>query len=167
MKKKKNIFMLTIMSIILVIYIIGMTILNIKFIRYINPSPITYVSIAWEIDLPKPDKMEIIYGRGSAEGEDLEIWQYNEEEIKDIINNSSFKKIDEQNKEFVLQKINSYYDGARPEEEKLFDENIDVECLVVEGNYFAFNTDKSNEASWILLILDYKTGKLYYFVNVY
>lgn len=167
MKKKRKIFIITIACIILVMYMIGMSIFHIKFIQYMNPDAITYLSRNWEINIPEPNKIEKIYNREFPEGEDLEIWHYEEKSIREIIDNNRFKEIDEQNKEFVLQKIDSYYGVLDDDEERLFNEYVNIESLVREENYFAFNTDKSNEASWILLILDYKTGKLYYFVNVY
>jgi len=167
MKKKRKIFINTIACIILVMYMIGMSIFHIKFIQYMNSDPITYVSSEWNINLPKPNKIEKIYNREFPEGEDLEIWYYEDESIKEIINNSSFKEIDEQSKEFVQQKVDSYYGPLDDDDERLFDEYINVESLVKKGNYFAFNTDKDGGASYILLILDCKTGKLYYFIDIY
>lgn len=167
MKKKRKIFIIIIACIILIMYMIGMSIFHIRFIQYMNPDPITYVSREWNINLPKPNKIEIIYSREFPEGEDLEIWHYQEESIREIINNSSFKEIDEENKEFVRQKIDSYYSPLDDDDERLFDEYINVESLVRKENYFAFNTDKDGGASYILLILDCKTGKLYYFIDTY
>jgi len=157
----------SIRNLIMVICIIILNIAIIFTYKFFFINENVNLSINWKIDIPKPKNIEVLYNYEYRDGEDLEIWYYEKENIEEIVNNNNFKNIDEENKSFIYQKMNDYYIILDEDKKKLFDENVSIERLITEENYFAFNTSKDNEESWILLILDYKTGKLYYFVNVY
>lgn len=121
----------------------------------------------WGINIPKANKVEIIYNYKYPDGEDLEIWNYEEEKVKEIINNNKFKNIDEQDKSFIQEHMEDYYRILDDNEKNLFNKNVDISSLLVKENYFAFTTQKEDERSWLLLILDTKNCKLYYVSNVY
>ena len=120
--------------------------------------------INWSIKLPKPNKVDIIYNYTYREGEDLEIWHYNEIKTNKIINNKSLKKIDKIHKEFIRQKLKDYYMILDDNEKELFNTNVNVDSLLEEENYFIYS---ERDETWILLLLDYENKNLYYFSNVW
>lgn len=120
--------------------------------------------INWNIKLPKPNKVDVVYNYQYREGEDLEIWHYNDKKINKIINNKSSKKIDKINKEFIKQKLNDYYIILDDNEKDLFNTNVNIDFLIQEENYFIYY---EKDKSWILLVIEYKSKNMYYFNNIW
>lgn len=120
--------------------------------------------INWNIKLPKPNKVDVVYNYQYREGEDLEIWHYNDKKINKIINNKSSKKIDKINKEFIKQKLNDYYIVLDDNEKDLFNTNVNIDFLIQEENYFIYY---EKDKSWILLVIEYKSKNMYYFNNIW
>lgn len=164
-RKKKNIIFISI-SIIFIIYVIGMSIIRIKFIENIIPTPVAYYNKEWGVNLPEPYRREKIYAFEFKDEPELKIWYYDEGKIKEIINDNNLKKIDEQNKEFILNKIDEHYSPLEEEKKQLFKCNVPHKnSLMSEENYYYFKKN-DNDASWLLLILENETGKVY-FIHTY
>ena len=147
--------------IILIILLIAISILT---IIINNTRVIIYMN--WEIYLPKPEKINIVYNFDFREGEYLEIWHYRKESQNKIINNKKFKSINESDKDFIIKKINEYYEILDNDEKILFSDNVPLNTLLEGENYFAYINKKNDEKSWLLLLLDCKNNKLYYFSNI-
>lgn len=145
------------------IYCIIFFIIIIVIYNVFNTSNIV-LYINWNIKLPKPNKVDVIYNYQYREGEDLEIWHYNDKKINKIINNKSSKKIDKINKEFIKQKLNDYYIVLDDNEKDLFNTSVNIDFLIQEENYFIYY---EKDKSWILLVIEYKSKDMYYFNNIW
>lgn len=135
-------------------------------IIFLNNHRIT-LHINWKIYLPKPQKIDIIYNFQYREGEDLEIWKYDEKDIKKITNKEIFKNIDETNKEFIQQKLKEYYEILNDTNKQLFNDNVNTLSLLDKSNYFAYISKENDIRTWLLLIINSKTNEMYYFSNIY
>ena len=113
------------------------------------------------------EERNVIYRFQYREGEDLEIWQYAEKDIKKITNKEIFKNIGEQNKEFIQQKLKEYYEVLNDTNKQLLNDNVNILSLLEESNYFAYINKENDTKTWLLLIINSKTNELYYFSNVY
>lgn len=149
----------------LIILVILLIIVSIIFVFISSPRIVIYIN--WKVYLPKPQKIDVIYNFEFNEGEDLEIWYYSKKRIEKIINNDIFKTVDERNKDFIRQKLNDYYEVLDDKEKSLFNANIYIDSLLVDGNYYIYSNKEYNNKTEMLLILDYENNKLYYFNNVY
>lgn len=150
-------------------YLIGLaitlTVVCIILIFLNNPRIVIYMN--WKVYLPKPQERNVIYRFQYREGEDLEIWQYAEKDIKKITNKEIFKNIGEQNKEFIQQKLKEYYEVLNDTNKQLLNDNVNILSLLEESNYFAYINKENDTKTWLLLIINTKTNELYYFSNVY
>lgn len=133
---------------------------------YIDLDNMEYLKLAWKIEIAEPKKIDYIFTREYPEGEDLEIWYYEEYQIEEIAKNKSFKKIDE-NAKALEEILKEYVEILDSERKELFDSYVNIEDILDKNNYFAYETEEFEEASYILLILDCDTGKMYYFTNIY
>ena len=150
-------------------YIISLAIILIVvciIIIFLNNHRIT-LYINWKIYLPKPQKIDIIYNFQYREGEDLEIWKYDEKDIKKITNKEIFKNIDETNKGFIQQKLKEYYEVLSDTNKQLFNDNVNTLLLLDKSNYFAYISKENDIRTWLLLIINSKTNEMYYFSNIY
>lgn len=154
MRKKYLIILLTIIIVMITIYMF----LSI-------PTVVLYIN--WKVQLPNPQKIDALYNYEFREGEDLEIWSYNKEKTEKIVNSGIFKIIDEQNKDFIMKKINNHYNILNDTEKILFNNNVDLESLLTEENYFFYSDKGHDNMTWVLLVLDYKNNDLYYINNIY
>jgi hypothetical protein len=149
----------------LVILMIIILILSIILLFINSPRVIFYIN--WNIYLPKPQKIDIIYNFEFREGEDLEIWHYNKKVLEKIISNRNFKNIDSENAKFLKEKLKDYYTILKDDNKHLFNINVNADSLLVQENYFLYVSKKDNDLSWMILILDYNNANLYYFSNIY
>lgn len=102
----------------------------------------------------------------------LEIWEY-KKDIKKVIKNKGFKMITEKELSNINKYIEEFYNGAAPENKEIFDKVVSVNQINKEGNYYYYEShyvnyknSKGNKkkqlSSFILLIADTSTNKLYY-----
>lgn len=120
----------------------------------------------WGIDIPKAQKVEVIYKYEFRDGQDFEKWYYKKEDINKIITNNKFQYISTQNKELVIERLNNYYEVLDDEEKKLFENNIDIESIVQEKNFFSLIIRDDDKRNWALLLLDCQLNILYYFCTI-
>ena len=122
----------------LVILMIIILILSIILLFINSPRVIFYIN--WNIYLPKPQKIDIIYNFEFREGEDAK---------------------------FLKEKLKDYYTILKDDNKHLFNINVNADSLLVQENYFLYVSKKDNDLSWMILILDYNNANLYYFSNIY
>lgn len=148
----KKIIIITIVSFLLIISFIFF---------YKNPNWRYSFSIYinWNKYIPIPDNTKVIYNYNYREGQDLDIWQYNNNKTNKIKNLNYFKKM---NKKNVEKQIKEYYKKLDEQEKKLYNKNININELTNNKNYYAF-LDVPKENRYILLILDTNENKLYLF----
>mgnify|MGYP004644240147 FL=1 len=102
----------------------------------------------------------------------LEIWEY-KKDIKKVIKNKGFKMITEKELSNINKYIEEFYNGAAPENKEIFDKVVSVNQINKEGNYYYYEphyvnyknregNKKKQLSSFILLIADTSTNKLYY-----
>ena len=100
---------------------------------------------------------------GISDSIGLQIWEYDNKTVESIINNEKFSNIDKNDIVSIKEDLHNYYNILSEDQKKLFN-NIDVESLLSEDNYFAGTKEEGR--SWVLLILNTANNKLYYFENV-
>lgn len=100
----------------LIIIIIAITL--ILTILY-NFSDSIFLKINWDIYLPKASENNIIYRFDYREGDDLEIWEYNNFKVEKIKNNDKFTVITDVNITNVKDYMNNYYDELGNDEKNL------------------------------------------------
>lgn len=102
----------------------------------------------------------------------LEIWEY-KKDIRKIIKNKGFKKIEKEDLSMINEYIEKFYNGADPVNRDIFDKVVSINELNKEGNYFYYKpqyynyknskgVEKKQLSNFVLLIADTTTNKLYY-----
>lgn len=129
-----------------------------------NFSDSIFLKINWDIYLPKPSENNIIYRFDYREGDDLEIWEYNNSKVEKIKKNDKFTVITDVNITDVKDYMNTYYDELGNDEKKSkFNNNIDINKIVVQGNYYSLIKENDN---YLLLLLDITDNKMYYLNHI-
>ena len=122
----------------------------------------------WGIFLQKPNKVDIIYRFDYKEGDDFEIWTYNKLRINKIIDNNKFELITSKNIEEIKDIFNSYYNtlSYNEERQKQFKSHFYIDKMIVENNYFSITYGNEDRNNFLLLLIDTKDNKLYYFNHI-
>lgn len=148
-KSKINKLVLLMIMLIAIIVFLGSK-LNVKNITlYIN----------WKIFLPKPTSETTIFKYEYSEGEDLKIWNY---ENNDNVHIFSKKLNKINNINLVKTSIEKYYSYLNKSEQELFKKNIDYDAILSTDNYYLYKTE-NNEKRMLILIFSEKEKKLYIF----
>ncbi len=135
----------------------------VAFILFFNRRGFLFIN--WKIFLPKPKSIDVIYNYDFRKGIDFEIWNYNSKKVNKIIKNKHFKPM---NVEYVKDKMLKYYERVNEEQNKLLEENLNMDDILVENNYYAYiqENDDPKYMHFLILILDVKTNKMYLFAYV-
>ena len=150
---------LIIIFIILIIFIV---------IFFIGTQEKNVILVNWGVSLPKPQKTDrIIYRHGIQDGEVLEIYNYTPKTIGEVIKSEYFTQISNLNKEFLENTLNDYCNMLSAEDRTIFNKNINISSLITEENYFSYITNKTDEKTYLLLIVDFKNSKMYCLENVF
>ncbi len=161
----KLVFKSMLIPLIIFIIIIGLFTIVMLLINILFPGEEGKLMLNWKINMPKANKIEIIYDEmvGISDSIGLQIWEYDNKTVESIINNEKFSNIDKNDIVSIKEDLHNYYNILSEDQKNLFN-NIDVESLLSEDNYFAGT--KKEGRSWVLLILNTANNKLYYFENV-
>ncbi len=115
--------------------------------------------INWKIFLPKPTSETTIFKYEYREGEDLRIWNYENNDNVPLFS----KKLDKINNiNLVKTLIEKYYSYLNESEQELFKKNIDYDTILSTDNYYLYKTE-NNERGMLILIFSEKEKKLYIF----
>ena len=161
----KLVFKSMLIPLIIFIIIIGLFTIVMLLINILFPGEEGKLMLNWKINMPKANKIEIIYDEmvGISDSIGLQIWEYDNKTVESIINNEKFSNIDKNDIVSIKEDLHNYYNILSEDQKNLFN-NIDVESLLSEDNYFAGTKEEGR--SWVLLILNTANNKLYYFKNV-
>lgn len=125
-----------------------------------------------DIWLKPPSKSKSYFESTVFGGESMfDIWEYRTD-IKKIIKNKKFSKIEKNSLSTINTYISDFYNGAADINKKNFDELFDKNKIIKEGNYYFYkpfyhnyvNPDGIKEKEvykFILLIADINSNKLY------
>ena len=115
------------------------------------------LKINWEINVPRPTKVNVVYDVGFQDGYIFKIWKYNLKKSKKIMKSEKFKKIDIEVVQNILIKYHSYL----PDKEKeKYNQKTQRVNLLNSNNFYAY---VEAEKGFVLLILLTDTNELYYF----
>lgn len=115
------------------------------------------------IYLPKPEIMTSIYQYTYQDGEDLNIWRYNEKNFNKVLSKKKFYQINDSNIKKIEEKVIDYYNGLDENETKLFNKNVDIEKIVSLNNYYFYKESKKDNQTFLIIIADCASKKLYFF----
>lgn len=155
MKKKNKKKLCTIFLVILGIVL---------FIKYISSIHFMY-KINWNLNIPEPVSVDIIHNYTTFQGGDyLHIMHYKKKNIEKLIKKNHFKKINNENKEFLINKYNDFIDYYEKYNKELFDITIQPKITFKETNYYML-IEKGYighiDYSFLLLIIDINTNCVY------
>lgn len=123
------------------------------------------ILLNWGVYLPKPQSRKNIINTAGKDGERLDIYMYNKEEIDEVIRNDYITLINESNIKEIENYLNKFKEFFNYKEEEIFNKNINKEALLTNGNYFAIISRECDNRTWLLLIVDSKTNIMYCFGN--
>jgi hypothetical protein len=148
--------------------IIGIILISMGLVSRCNNAML--LEINWELRVPNPKSIEVIYNFEYREGNDFEIWTYDSSDIEDMKEYDKFKIITEGNIDLVKGFFKKYYDDLSYDEEKIskFKENFSIENEIKEDNYYLLIKDDEGtiDEDFLLLYLDVENNKVYYFASV-
>lgn len=156
-KKKIVLYIIIFMIIVLVFLMLPFLVIDERRALYIN----------WDINMPKAQKAKSIFYDGIVDREGLEIWEYSDKEISEILNSKEFLNIDDQSREFFIKELNIYYQSLSEDNKKLFDANVNIEALLNKNNYYKYKRKEAEYGSWLLIILEENSKKVYCFTSIY
>lgn len=159
---KKEIIKNKIRNVFIVIAI--MTLIFIAFCKIFSDDR-NALYLNWKIWLPKPTNVNTIFQYEYRDGTTFEIWSY-EQDIQKFISKKKFKRIIKKNYNEIKEQLTDYYERLDKTNEKLFNENVSYDQLLSQSNYVLYKFDKSNKKSFILIIAEPKSNKLYLFYAV-
>jgi len=122
--------------------------------------------IDYGIYFPKPISMNNIYHFEFREGDDFDIWLYEESKFNKVISKKDFDLIVDENISDIKNKIIEYYNGLDKEEMKLFKEHANIDELVNKNNYYLYKVSKTDNKTFKIIIADSASKKLYFFNTV-
>ena len=127
------------------------------------------LKINWGISMPKPIEIKIIHNFDFKEGDDIEIWKYETSKVEKIRDKNEFIRIDENNLTDIENYLNQYYEGLSYDEsiQEKFSDNIPIEELVMEGNYYSLiKAEEKHTNCYLLMILDTESNYLYFLNHI-
>lgn len=126
------------------------------------------LKINWDMYLTKPDKVEVIYNFDYREGDDFEIWKYSNLKLNKIRDNGHLKLITNENLQDIKNIFNSYYNQLAYNEkyQSEFKKYFSIDEMILENNYFSKITDNDDSNNFLLLLIDTRSNKLYYFNHI-
>ena len=133
---------------------------------FLSKTPRIVFFINHGIFLPKPEAMTTIYHYPFREGEDFDIWTYDEKNFYKLISKKYFYKIDENNIETVRKIILDYYNDLDENEKSLFDKNVDINELIDINNYYFYKLSNDDNQIFIIIIADCFSKNAYMFNHV-
>lgn len=138
---KKKIIIAT-ASIIVIIFLLILSVTwevlnSYRFNMYIN----------WNILLPKPNNLDVIFTFDYREGEDFVVWHY--KDAKKVVEEKNFDKINEKNQIKVKSIIEKYYNKLDNKEKEKFNKNTSIECLSNLENHYIY---MGNDERYLLMI---------------
>lgn len=147
-------------SIVLVLIVISLLAKS-HIILYIN----------WKIYLPKPINEKRIYEHDFTDGENFYIWSYDIKKYDKKILQQGFKKIDENNINELIEKMDNYYDKLDNKEKTLYWDNVswnslDLSELLKYKNYY-YCKIKNGGNDTLLIITDIENNCMYIFESYY
>ena len=119
------------------------------------------VYISWNVWVPRPIKVLSMFSTEGnfMDGDEFDIWSYNQDKIDKVINKSCFKPIEKDDLDKIL---NKYYNILSNKNKKIFKENFDRTVIENSNNYYAYFEDEIHEDNFLIMILDVKNRILYY-----
>lgn len=144
------------------IYVISIISIFFVVLIVIPMSPTAVLFVNHGIVLPSPKSIDTVYRFDFREGEDLEIWLYNNKAFNKVISKKYFLKINEDNSVKVREFITKYYENLNVDEKEMFDENVDISSLVNSNNFYYLDIDKNDERTFLLILADVENKKLYF-----
>ena len=141
-KSLKNNFIIVTVAIIIIISLLILSVIwevinSYRFNMYVN----------WNILLPKPDNIDVIFTFDYREGEDFVVWHY--KDAKKVVKEKKFNKIDEKNQIKVNSIIEKYYNKLDNKEKEKFNKNTSIECLSCLGNHYIYI---GNDERYLLMV---------------
>ncbi len=139
LKKKIAIATAAILIIIslLILLVIWEVINSYRFNMYVN----------WNILLPKPNNIDVVFKFDYREGEDFAVWHY--KDTKKVVEEKKFNKIDDKNQIKVNSIIEKYYNKLDNKEKEKFNKNTSIECLSNLENHYIY---MGNDERYLLMI---------------
>lgn len=139
LKRNFNIVTVAIIIIIslLILSIIWEVINSYRFNMYVN----------WNILLPKPENIDVIFTFDYRKGEDFVVWYY--KDAKKVAEGKNFDKIDEKKQIKVNSIIEKYYNKLDNKEKEKFNKNTSIESLSNLGNHYIYI---GNDERYLLMI---------------
>lgn len=113
----------------------------------------------WNIDIPKPkyDNIQDVYYLGGIDWEGISIYKYNNEQIKELLNNNDFKKMNINEIEKVYKR---YYNICSEKMHEIIDGYLEDQTIINDNNYYLCLTRESSPA-FLILIVDISNNLLY------
>ncbi|MDO5393341.1 MAG: hypothetical protein Q4F33_01970 [Mycoplasmatota bacterium] len=141
-KSLKKIFIIVTVAILIIIFLLILSVTwevlnSYRFNMYVN----------WNILLPKPNNINVVFKFDYREGEDFVVWHY--KDTKKVVEEKKFNKIDEKNQTKVKSIIEKYYNKLDNKEKEKFNKNISIECLSNLENYYIH---MGNDERYLLMI---------------
>ena len=122
------------------------------------------ILLNWGVYLPKPQSKDKLINNNVKI---LEIYNYEQSDIEEIIKSGLFKSINELDIDSINMFLDRFYEFLRKEEKDVFNINIDRLSLLIDENYYACIQMKNDEKTNLLLILDLKTNRLYCIAEIF
>ncbi len=118
------------------------------------------------IYLPKPLERNSIFYFDFKEGQDLEIWNYKEENFNKITSKTKFKEIYRDGNLKIKRKLTEYYELLDNDERKLFDQNVKFSEVLDSKNYYYLKEKKNESKTFLIIIASLDDKKIYIFNSV-
>ena len=138
---KKNFFIVTVAILIiislLILLVIWEVINSYRFNMYVN----------WNILLPKPNTIDVVFTFDYREGEDFVVWHY--KDSKKVVEEKNFNKIDDKNQIKVNSIIEKYYNKLDNKEKEKFNKKTSIENLSNLGNHYIYI---GNDERYLLMV---------------
>lgn len=164
MKIVKRDTMKTIIQGIIVTMIFFIAFLLFELFLAINPRFVVFINNG--IYLPKPETMTTIYRFNFKEGDDLNIWSYSEKRFNKLTSKGYLHKINDNNIEVIRKRVGDYYNGLTETEKKLFNENVNIDEIIIVNNYYFYKQSKEDDQTFLTIIADCSSKNLYFFDRV-
>ena len=103
--------------------------------------------VNWNILLPKPNNIDVVFTFDYREGEDFVVWHY--KDAKKVVDEKKFNKIDDKNQIKVNSIIEKYYNKLDNKEKEKFNKKTSIESLSNLGNHYIYI---GNDERYLLMI---------------